>query len=276
MDWNTQVASLIGPLRKYVNLTTNALARVVLLLASVTIIAGLLIWTWSDFADARGDGEAKVSAAVAAMTDLTRSSLATIDRVIESVVTRINEIGLDGFASGTEEVRLRRFANSLPETGVLLIFDKAGDAVAAAPLVRPAPLNVGDREWFRAVQDETVGIYVGRALKSRAFHDLVFPIAGAIRGPEGSFKGGVDIQLGMGFLAHLFRSLDVGGGAAVGLYRTTDGAVAARFPMSEALLDEPIAALPYFSELARSDIQSWMGWTMSSGESQLVSARRLV
>src|SRR5215813_1308150 len=88
--------------------------------------------------------------------------------------------------------------------------------------------------------------------------------------------GAVDVRLEMGFLAHLFRTLDVGAGATVGLYRTTDGAVAARFPMSEALLDESIATLPYFSELARSDIQSWMGWIMSSGESQLVSARRLV
>jgi two-component sensor histidine kinase len=266
---------LIRQLRNNVNLTTNALSTVVLGLATTAIIAGLVIWTWSDFADARGDGEVRVSAAAAAMSDLARSSLATVDRVMESVVARINEIGLDGLASGSEEVRLRRFANSLPETGALLIFDKAGDAVAAAPLVLPASLHVGDREWFRAVQDETVGLYVGRALKSQAFHDLVFPIAGSIRGPEGSFMGAVDIQLGMGFLEHLFRSLHVGAGAAVGLYRTTDGAIAARFPMSEARLDESIATLPYFSELARSDIKSWMGWIMSGGKSQLVSARHL-
>jgi two-component sensor histidine kinase len=266
---------LIRQLRNNVNLTTNALSTVVLGLATTAIIAGLVIWTWSDFADARGDGEVRVSAAAAAMSDLARSSLATVDRVMESVVARINEIGLDGLASGSEEVRLRRFANSLPETGALLIFDKAGDAVAAAPLVLPASLHVGDREWFRAVQDETVGIYVGRALKSQAFHDLVFPIAGSIRGPEGSFMGAVDIQLGMGFLEHLFRSLHVGAGAAVGLYRTTDGAIAARFPMSEARLDESIATLPYFAELARSDIKSWMGWIMSGGKSQLVSAHHL-
>src|SRR5262249_3777374 len=180
------------------------------------------------------------------MSDLARSSLATIDRVIESVVTRINEIGLDGLASEPEKARLRRFANNLPETGALLIFDKAGDAVAAAPVVLPAPLHVGDSEWFRAVQDETTGIYVGRALKSWASHDLLFPIAGSIRGPEGSFMGAVAIQLGMGFLAHLFRSLDVGAGAAVGLYRTADGAVAARFPLSEALLGEVLAPLASF------------------------------
>jgi two-component sensor histidine kinase len=266
---------LIRRLRNNVNLTTNALSRVALGLAMAAIIVGLVIWTWLDFADARSDGEARVSSAAAAMSDLARSSLATTDRVIESVVARINEIGLDGVASESERVRLRRFANSLPETGALLIFDKAGDAVAAAPLVLPAPVHVGDREWFRAVRDETVGIYVGRALQSRAFHDLRFPIAGSIWGPEGSFIGAVDIELGMGFLAHLFRSLHVGTGATVSLYRTTDGAVAARYPISEALLDESMATLPYFSELARSDIQSWMGWIKSGGESQLVSARRL-
>ena len=248
---------MIPVISNSVKLTTNVLSRIVLGLASVAIIAGLVIWTWLDFADARGDCEARVSAAAVAMSDLVRSSLATIDRVIESVVARSNEIGFDGLASGSEEVPLRRFANSLPETGSLLIFDKAGDAVAAVPLILPAPHHVGEREWFRAVQDETVGIYVGRAQKSRTFHDLVFPIAGSIRGPEGSFMGAVDIQLGMGFLAHLFRSLHVGHGAAVGLYRTTDGAVAARFPMSEALLDESITTLPYFSELAKSDIPNW-------------------
>jgi hypothetical protein len=170
------------------SLTTNALSRVILGLASTAIIAGLVIWTWLDFADVRGDGEARVSAAAAAMSDLARSSLATIDRVIESVVDRINGIGLDGLASESEKVRLRRFANNLPETGTLLIFDKAGDAVAAAPLVLPAPLHVGDREWFRAVHDETVGIYVGRALKSRAFHDLVFP-CGLNPGTRGYLRG---------------------------------------------------------------------------------------
>ena len=81
-----KVASLMRQLRNSVTLTTNALSRVILGLASAAIIAGLVIWTWLDFADDRGDGEARVSAAAAAMSDLARSSLATIDRVIESVV----------------------------------------------------------------------------------------------------------------------------------------------------------------------------------------------
>src|SRR5215510_10516738 len=145
-------------MRNNVNSRTTALSRVVLGLASAAIIAGLVIWTWSDFVEARRDGEARVSAATAAMSDLARSSLATIDRIIEAVVARINEIGLDGLASESERVRLSRFANNLPETGALLIFDKAGGAVAAAPLVLRAPLHVGDREWLRAVQDERVGL----------------------------------------------------------------------------------------------------------------------
>jgi len=111
---------LIGPLRNNVHLSTDALARVVRGLASAAIIVGLVIWTWMDFADARGDGEARVSAAAAAMSDLARSSLATIDRAIESIATRIDEIGLEGLASESEKARLRRFVTNLPETGALL------------------------------------------------------------------------------------------------------------------------------------------------------------
>jgi len=266
---------LLRPLRNNVRLTTRALSRIVLGLASATIIVGLVIWTWSDFGDARGDGESKVSAATVAISDLARWSLVAIDGVIESAVARIAEKGIDQLTSETELEHLRRLAKYLPETGELFIANRAGDVIVAAPNTLPAPLNVGDREWFKALQDGAAGIYIGRALKGRVFHDLIFPVVGSIRSPDGTFMGAVEVRVGMGFLAHLFQSLDVGAGAAVGLYRTTDGAVAAHSPMSEALLDKSIAGLPYFAELAGSDVQSWMGWIVSDGEAQLVSARRL-
>ena len=62
--------------------------------ASAAIVAGLALWTWSDYADARSDAEAKVSAAAVAMSDLARWSLVAIEGVIASVVERINEKGV--------------------------------------------------------------------------------------------------------------------------------------------------------------------------------------
>ena len=49
----------------------------------------------------------------------------------------------------------------------------------------------------------------------------------------------------------------------------------ARYPMTEALLDETVATLPYFSGLVKSQAQSWTGWIRNHGQEELVSARRL-
>jgi signal transduction histidine kinase len=45
--------------------------------------------------------------------------------------------------------------------------------------------------------------------------------------------------------------------------------------MTDALLDETVASLPYFAELVNSQAQSWTGWTRDHGQEQLVSARRV-
>jgi two-component sensor histidine kinase len=243
--------------------------------ASAAIVAGLALWTWSDFADDRSDAEAKVSPAAVAMSDLARWSLVAIERVIESVVARIDEKGLDNLTSDPEMEQLRRFSKYLPETGELFIADRAGQIIVAAPIALHSQLNVEDREWFRALRDGQTGLYVGRALKGRVFHDLIFPVVHAIRGSDGIFIGAVEVRVGITYLAHLFHSLDVGSEATFGLYRTTDGAVVARVPMPEALLDESMATSPYFSGLAKSEAQSWTGWSQSGSDTYLVSARRL-
>ena len=45
--------------------------------------------------------------------------------------------------------------------------------------------------------------------------------------------------------------------------------------MADALLDETVAALPYFSLLANLEGKSWMGWTRIGGNNHLVAARRM-
>jgi len=258
----------------YFRLTANALSRIVLALASATIIAGLAAWTWSDFADARGDAETKVTATVVALDDLARRTLLTIDGVLESAVARIEEKGLDKLGAESEREQLRRLARRLPETGTLFVADHAGHVVAAVPSLR-FPINVSDREWFRILKDEKAELDVGRALKGRTVRDLLFPVARSIRGPDRTFLGAVQVGVEGTYFGYLFHSLDVGSGAIFGLHRTKDGAVVARFPMTESLLDETVATMPYFEELTNSDAQSWTGWTRVGGENHLVSARRL-
>jgi len=105
-------------------------------------------------------------------------------------------------------------------------------------------------------------------------------VARPIRGPTDDFIGAAQVGVEVTYFAHLFRSLDVGMGAHLGLYRTGDGALVAGYPNTPNLLHETVAALLYFKILARSQTESWTGWTRigrlrGRPVEELVSARRL-
>ena len=281
---------LLSSLLNNLRLTTKALARIECVLAAGAIVAGMTVWTWTDFEDAHRDAETKVSAAAIAVEELARHSLLAIDGVLELVVSRLEEKGLDQLGSATQIEYLGRIARRLPETGAVFIADRTGTVVASASTqratansdsvgVNAAPLtttvDVSDREWFRFLKEEKADLVVGRALKGRSSHGIFFPVARAIRASDGTFHGAVQVGIEATYFADLFRSLNVGIGAHLGLYQAAGGAVVAGYPMSEALLQETVATLPYHSRLIEGHGRSWSGWTRIAGQDHLVSARRL-
>jgi two-component sensor histidine kinase len=265
---------LIRSLLNYVRLTTEALSRIEFVVAASAIALGVIFWTRADFIEAHRNAEAKISTAALAMEELARSSLLTIDGALEAIVSRVAELGLDQLALSSEQERLRRIASRLPETGVVFIADQVGNVVAATEAYA-LPVSVSDREWFQILRDGKAQFHVGRALKGRTVHNLFFPVARSIQTLDGTFVGAAQVGVEVTYIAHLFRDLDVGIGAQMGLYGMHDGAVVARYPMTEALLGETVAALPYFAALSAAQMQSWTGWTATPGEAQLVSVRAL-
>jgi hypothetical protein len=260
------LSSLLNDLR----LTTKALARIACVLAAGAIVAGMTVWTWTDFEDTHRDAEIKVSAAAIAVEEIARHSLLAIDGVLESVVSRLEEKGLHQLGSATEIEYLGRIARRLPETGTVFIADRTGTVVANAPTLRATANvsesdNVGanavplkttvDVSEFRFLKEENADLVVGRALKGRTLHGIFFPVARAIRASDGTFLGAVQVGIEATYFAHFFRSLNVGTGAHLGLYQAAGGAVVARFPMTEALLQETVATLPYYSGLTKG--QGW-------------------
>jgi two-component sensor histidine kinase len=137
------------------------------------------------------------------------------------------------------------------------------------------PANDSDRERFRVLREGNDELHVGHALRGRSVHHFFFPVARAIHGSDGAFIGAAQVGVEVTYIANLFGSLDVGPNAHLGLYRTRDGMVVARYPMMEGLLNETVATSPYFLALAGWTAQSWTGWTSHSGRDDLVGARRL-
>jgi two-component sensor histidine kinase len=263
----------MGAFFGYLRPTTRTLSRIQFLVATTTIVAALAFWTSTDFAEMEKAAEAKVSDASLAVSELASRSLLAIDVVLSSVAARLSERGLDNFGSDSDRNYLTQIAKRLPETGALFILDKGGTVIAGTAFYE-SQINLSDREWFKVLRDGKPEPFVGHALKGRGVHKLFFPVARTIRGADGSFIGAVQVGVEVTYIASLFRNLNVGYGAHLGLYGTHDGAVVARYPMSEALLGETVATAPYTLALAESQAQSWIGW-IDSGQDELVSARRL-
>src|SRR5262249_17033608 len=98
-------------------------------------------------------------------------------------------------------------------------------------------------------------------------------------GPDKAFVGAVQASIAKSHFANIFqsldsvfRTLDVKPDEKFGVYRTTDGAVVATFPITDALLDETVTASPYFSLLANWEGGSWWGWTRMGAKSPFVGA----
>jgi two-component sensor histidine kinase len=263
----------MGAFLSYFRPTTRALSRIQFVVATTAIVAALAFWTSTDFVEVEKDAEAKISDASLAVSELAGRSLLAIDVVLQSVAARLSEQGFDNFGSDSDSNYLTQIARRLPETGALFILDKAGNVVAGTAFYPPQS-NVSDREWFKVLRDGKAELFVGHALKGRGVHSLFFPVARSLRRTDGSFIGAVQVGVEVTYIASLFRNLNVGHGAHLGLYGAHDGAVVARYPMSEALLGETVASAPYTLALAQSQAQSWIGW-IDSGQDELVSARRL-
>jgi two-component sensor histidine kinase len=265
-----------GSLLRYV----RAPARIIFALALTIILGGLATWTWSEFAVFRSDAETIVSATALTMDDIARNSLDRVDGVLETVVGRIEEKGFDNINSEAERAALRRLTRPLPETGTIVLSNTGGNIVAAVPPLQ-SPLDVSEREWFRSLKAGGAEPHVSGA-RDATPEAPFFPLARSIRGPDNAFLGAVQAGIARSHFANIFqsldsvfRTLDVEPDEKLGIYRTTDGAVVATFPVADARPDETVAALPYFASLANSEGESWMGWTRIGGKNHLVAARRM-
>lgn len=265
-----------GPLLSYVRLPVGIIDA----LAVAVVLGGLAIWSWSDFSDARADAETIVSATAVTMEDHARNSLDAIDRVLKSVVARIEETGIQNLGSEAETERLSRLARPLPATASIAIADHDGNIIAAFPPLR-SPLNVSNRHWFRNLKEGSAEPQVGNA-REGTDNDPFFPVSRSIRGPDKAFVGAVQIGIGLNHFARVFENLesvfhtlDLKSEGKLEVYRTTDRAVVARFPATSAGLGETVATSPFTSLSENSAGEGWMGWTRVGGEAHLVAARRL-
>ena len=121
-------------------------------------------------------------------------------------------------------------ATRAPGFGTILVLDAEGAVAAHSPGIDPVSSGFKDRDYFRVhMGSGGVGLFVSKPFRSRLADRWIVALSRRIDAPGGDFGGVVIGTLDLDYLAKLYRTLAIGEGSAVTLFRT-DGTVITREP----------------------------------------------
>ena len=207
-----------------------------LLLATVGLIALFAIgfWaavTWADRDEAIRHAHEKTESAARLMQEHVRRTVATSDLVLQRVLDRVRQRGLEGI--GRDLVlwqEMRRMADDTPEIASIWLHDGDGAALLSTLQFPAPPSNSAGRSYFQAHRDGAE-FNVGETIQGRLSGKTTFTVSRRI-GSAAPFQGVSHVAVDMDYFRSFFESLDIGRHGAVALFRE-DGTLVVRFPEVE-------------------------------------------
>jgi len=141
---------------------------------------------------------------------------------------RLSDLRFDGNIRDMEVA-----TQGLPSGVQAYVVDATGRTLYSTdPQIKP--VDITDREYFRAVRDGTIE-YVSSLLISRLNGDQIFVFSRRIV-REGQFVGAIMVSVPVGIMRPIWDTVDLGGNYTVSLIRD-DGMLVARYPFPETTLD---------------------------------------
>jgi PAS domain S-box-containing protein len=197
---------------------------------------------------------AAIARVEAGMRNLARVAEQYAQRVFETselvagqVVARTTALGGTAALRGRTDIHgwLRELSES-SAGDYLLVVDAAGQPVVTSN-VHPVPsVDLSDRRWFRAHRDGGAETHVGEAIYSRITEELLFTYSRALRRPDGSFDGVVQIAVRTGFFQQPGLAAEFGSGTVLGLF-DLEGRVLARSGLLPQQIDLDLHGSPLFA-----------------------------
>lgn len=155
---------------------------------------------------------------------------------------------------------LERVRGLLPAVSSLQLTDNKGVIRHSSGLIPAAPLNVGDRDYFRGARD--TGAHFGKPIVGAISNTQTIPIAHRLQ-IEGRFAGVVLATVMPRQLARLLGEVSIGPHGALTLL-TADGTVLVRSPERNDVIGKDISETAFFRMLSKS--KSAAGVVAGNGE----------
>ncbi|WP_109117728.1 hybrid sensor histidine kinase/response regulator [Azospirillum sp. TSO22-1] len=220
--------------------------------ALMVALLGGVLWVaeaWIDHRDSVRDAQRIAQDVTALLEEHAKRTVEASNIVLIHIIDQIREHGYEEVATSERMwIDIKEMADHLPQVGWIFMADAGGRYVLSS-LQRPAPEgNIADRAYFRAHRDGETAVVVGPAVLNPVTSRIVFTVSRRVSAPDGAFAGVVMAAIDAGYFRDLYRSLNLGNGAAkaeLAILRD-DGALLVRHPMGPADIGTSLRDRPLF------------------------------
>ncbi len=197
-----------------------------------------------------------LSATSLTLAEHVRQSFTAADLVLKSITDYVNDAQIETEADlrkalATEKIfeMLRNRASSAPQVSVATIVALNGDIVNFSRNWPPPPINLTDRDYFKAhISDRELDVYLSAPVRSRGAGTWTFFFARKIRSPSGRVIGLTLAGLESEFFSNFYRRITQRQPSEITLLRA-DGTLLAQHPMRDENMGASFVDHPAFRKL---------------------------
>lgn len=216
-------------------------------------VASLVTWVqlgWKDFETVRNDSIQKVENAARVLEKHLYGTLDPVDIIFTHISYKVSDQGLESWSSSEENwSEIQRVVETLDQVKDLIVVDVSGDLQLVAREFPPPEVNYSSREYFQAYKAGAER-HLGQIVQGVMARDLIFTYGRRLTDNTGEFVGLVQVSLKLDYFRDFYRTIDLGQGSALGLYRL-DGKPLVRQPMRPEVTQNDLSGHIIYTDLVK-------------------------
>ena len=200
--------------------------------------------------------ELNVSNLSTTLAEHTDQSLKAADLVLQSIQTKIDDLGVVDDADLRRQIGTRSAHQTLrdkiagvPQINVATVVSANGDIVNFSRSWPVPAINLADRDYFQALgKDPVAGVFLSQPVHNRGDGSMTFYLGRQIHRRDGKPVGMVVIGVSCQFYQDFFKAVSPSPFATLSLIRT-DGVLLAREPIGAETIGESLKTRTAFREV---------------------------
>lgn len=199
--------------------------------------------------DRSGDNSASLVAAIE--SDIIRN-VEALNLSLQGAVDTLKRPDIDRIDPELRQLALFDHSATAERFGAILVLDKKGRLRFDSRNTTSRPLDLSDRDYFKAHQKERAPIlYVGQPQASRSTGAFIVGISRRLSNPDGSFAGVVAGTIQLNYFKTLFNAINLGPGSNITLAHS-DGTILMKWPFTPDVIGKNISHAGLYKQLAQS------------------------